>query len=301
MKYSNSSIVYITMPKNIYSNKRSIELLLSYFHIIKSDYRREFHLDYSNTVFFAAELYAFYHYNIELLCKKYNKLIIAKNVCESVDYIMHLSNKYTTFVNNPNYYTAIHFKSFKKQLEEGDLDCFDNYIEKEFIPKSGLKEQAGKYIKRYLSELFINSRTHGKTFNIFCSGQIYQKSDKLKLILMDIGATIPHNIANHKINGKLNYFHDNDGEAIRWATASGNTTKIDTIGGLGLTDVKTFITENDGEIQIFSRNGWYSLKDEKDSISSLYFPIQGTLVILDLKISNLNNKKINKVKKEFKF
>ena len=143
-------------------------------------------------------------------------------------------------------------------------------------------------------ELFVNSRTHGHTKNIICGGQIYKKNNKIKIVFVDFGVTIPYNIENYEINGLKCYFKKNDGGSIRWSTLPGNSTKKVNAGGLGLNSINEFIDTYDGRILIISRYGSYERKNKIDKTFNCDIKLDGTLVVIELDLIQL--KKINKPK-----
>lgn len=279
------------MHRSISSCYSDISYLLSLFESIsKNGHDSIVILDFGQTTFFAAELYLFFHNNLTTI-KDICAEVRCINVRENIDYVMHLTNINSNIL--PEYFSSIKHKSFIDDLNKNDLNCFDKYISSEFDKKSGLTASANIYLRNYLSEIFVNSRTHGNTNNIFFSGQIYNQLGLLRIVMFDTGITIPYNVENFEINGKNNYYHNNDGAAIRWANEKGNSTKK-TLGGLGLSSVRDFINETNGSIQIFSRYGYYCNKGNDVTIKNLSYRVNGTLTIIEINTNNLNVFKISR-------
>ena len=282
------------MPRSIRSEINDILILDRLFQKIKEDgNNKSYKLNFENTKCVASELYGYYHFKVNEL-KKYNIEIIVINVHEDVDAAIHLTVKYKD-EPSPRYLSAIYSKNFSDDLNNENYDCFDLYLKKEFLPKCINNKFIEDLISPHLSELFVNARTHGKTNNIICGGQIYSKIKKIKFVIVDFGVTIPYKISNHKINNKENYFNDNDSGAIKWATMQGNTTKIEKIGGLGLAFITNFLDENKGRIQIISRRGSYEYSNKKGKLLNFNKSFNGTFIVIELDIDELSKiKRLNK-------
>ncbi len=274
----------INMPSSLDSTVDDIMWLITLFKNIEQNEVKQVTLNYKNTMFFASELYCLYHYLLDDLGEKGFE-ITGINVLGKVDYIMHLSK--SNYFTDPKYVSSIQHRDFSLELDSGNINCFDIYLKNEFLPKMINNENVSNIITSYLSELFVNARTHGKTHKIRCNGQKYNNGKILKFIIVDFGVTIPYNVSNHIINNKLNYFHNNDGEAIRWASKEGNTTK-EKLGGLGLNDLSQFIKKYNGRIKIISRNGYYELNPYRDKILFLNEKFNGTLILVELDLERIS-------------
>lgn len=276
-----ADFIRIKMPRYIKSDSNGIELLLKIVKYIKYNENEKIILDFSNTMFFASELYGFYHYYIDFMPN-----VVAEKVFDNIDKVMHLSKKYMNS-DVPKHSSSIMSKNFSEDLSKGNLNCFDEYMKKEFLPKIIDNSYAINVLISYLSELFINSRTHGNTNEIICGGQKYPNKDKLVFSIIDFGVTIPFNVENHLINGKKYYFKSNDGGAIDWAVKEKNSTK-EKLGGLGLNTISDFIENIGGKLTIFSRKGIYIIENGKSSMGTLKNRFDGTIVILEFSINKFN-------------
>ena len=278
------TMLTIEMPMTIDSKLSDIIYLITLFKKIENSNANKIQLNYEHTNFFASELYCLYHHLVENL-KEQGIEIVGINVKRNVDYVMHLSYNYD--LNDPKYSSAIQHKNFYRELNDGNINCFDEYLQNQFLPKMIKSINVSNIITAYLSELFVNARTHGMTHKIRCNGQKYNGGKLLKFVIVDFGVTIPYNVSNHIINGKLNYFHDNDGEAIRWASKEGNTTK-EKLGGLGLNDIRQFLKGYNGKIKIISRNGYYEMNPQNEKILSLKETFNGTLILVELDLEKIS-------------
>ena len=284
------------MPSAIKSERIDIIFLIKLFNDIKQTNFGIFYLNYKNTYFFASELYSLYHYYIKD-SKKFGIKVVGINVAEDVDYVNHLSERYYDNSVFPNHSSAIVPHDFSKEIINKDYDSFDKYVKNEFLPKVNNNEGISNIVIPYLSELFVNARTHGRTNNILCAGQIYSIRNKIKFVIVDFGVTIPYNIENHIINGKKNYFHENYGDAIRWSTREGTSTK-ESLGGLGLNSIREFIDNNRGRLLIISRFGSYERNNFRNKIDNSNIKFDGTLVVVELDLNELKKMKKPIMKKE---
>lgn len=284
------------MPAVIKSERIDIIFLIKLFNDIRNANYDVFYLNYKDTYFFASELYSLYHHYIEDLKSKGIK-VIGINVVEDVDYVNHLSDRYSIKDSFPTHNSVILPHDFSEELVNKDYDSFDNYARKELLPKVNNNRNITNIVVPYLSELFVNSRTHGQTNTILCAGQIYTIRNRIKFVIVDFGVTIPYNIENYEINGKTHYFHENDGDAIRWSTKEGTSTK-ESLGGLGLNSIKDFIDRNNGRLLIISRFGSYERRNSRDKVVNSSIKFDGTLVVVELDLNALEKIEKPVMKKE---
>lgn len=265
------------MPKNIDSGLESINKLINMHLKIKEIAEKEIMIDFSSTKWMSGECFALFGALTYDLTKRYNKKLYINGVSEELR-MMFESNNFSEVVSNMKSgiikETSIKFEYFKKELEQGKNNCFDVYLEKELTPKINLSKQEIDYIISKLSELFINARTHGNTFDIFCCGQKYPKINKLKLIIVDLGKGIPYNVKK-KIGNIPDY------SCIEWAIEAGNTTKDLTkdSGGLGLDAVLEFVKQHNGDMSIISHLGQYNYKN--NILKDGEIELEGTLVYIE--------------------
>ena len=290
------------MPKKITSDLESINKLISIYNKIINISDNEVLFNFSSTNWMSGELVALFGALTYNLVNKYNKKILINGMSNEIEEVLK-GNSFSNVISNMNdgilKETSIKFNFFKNRLEEGNNNCFAEYLKEELKPKISLSDEEIEYIITNLSEIFINSRTHGSTMNIFCCGQKYPKIDKLRLLIVDLGVGIPFNVKN-KI-GQVS-----DVECIKWSLEKGNTTKdlSKDLGGLGLNSVLSFVKEHDGNLSIISHCGQYNYR-ENIMINSLNF-FEGTIVYIDfdytaIKSIDLLFKKIKKDNNEWSF
>ena len=130
---------------------------------------------------------------------------------------------------------------------------FIQYIEKELLSNPNLSIEHNvkdRLIDAFL-ELFCNVQKHARTDSpIFACGQYYTIPKRLSFTLVDSGvgylAPISEFTGDNQMTGS---------EAIQWAL-SGNTTKKDAPGGLGLKEIQRFCSES-GSTFIIITSGYY--------------------------------------------
>jgi hypothetical protein len=129
-------------------------------------------------------------------------------------------------------------------------------------------------------EIYANAFEHSQSsIGVFSCGQHYPRQKELHLTIVDFGQGIPYNVRSVSQNTSLN-----PAQSIEWALKPGNTTSVSTIGrGMGLDFLQGFISSNQGNLKIFSNEGYVNIKDNKvkSEIRSINF--KGTLINIALK------------------
>ena len=141
-------------------------------------------------------------------------------------------------------------------LGRGWVNCSDN-LQNEIVSNA--------------MEIYENAFEHGQTnIGIFSCGQHYPRMKKLKLTIVDFGVGIPHNVRNF-----LNQTHLSAEEAIEWSFASGNTTKPQNIPrGVGLNTLKEFVKVNNGQLEVFSHDGYAIIDNNQENYQN-----RGTVIL----------------------
>ena len=279
------------MPVNIDNEEETLLCFIQIYNYIKSVTKNNIILDFKKTKFVCGEIIVIIGVLYEI-ARTTDNTITMINISDKIKEIL-LSHD--IFGNNTSMFsknTAIHFKNFENDLLNNETDCFDTYAKDELLKNLSLGIDATDYIIKYLSEAFINARTHGGTNLICCCGQKYPNIQHVRFSIFDCGATIPCVVAPY-IN---NRFHDNDAEYISWAVKMGNSTKPNSFGGLGLHDIEEFIKAYSGSLTIISRNGYY--RNTKGTIRKRNMPsaLFGTMIIIDIGYNTELLQLINKFK-----
>lgn len=270
------------MPKKIYSNLESINKLILIYEKIKSIEDDEIMFNFSSVTWISGEMISLFGAITYKLSKR--KKIFIKGLSTNIETIFQ-GNTFSSMIENmkqgKSKDSSIKFKFFKEELTNGQMSCFEKYLTQELKPKINLSENEINYIGSYLSEIFINARTHGNTFEIFCCGQKYPKLRKMRFMIVDLGVGIPRNVKKIK--------DLNDIGCILWSIKKGNTTKdLDKdSGGLGLDSVLDFVNKHNGNLSIISHNGQYNYKENICNNSQIYF--DGTIVYIDFDYTMIND------------
>ena len=272
------------MPQKIKSNIQGTNSLIRIYNKLIDVEDNDIILNFTNTTWISGEMIALLGAVAYSLTNKYKKTISIEKCSDNIENLFK-SNGFCEVISNMEngnvIESAVKFKYFKEELDSGNTDCFSQYLNNEFFPKLSLKREEIVYITSYLSEVFINARTHGDTNEIFCCGQKYPELKKIRFMIVDLGVGIPSNV--RKITSL------SDCESIKWSIEKGNTTKdlnLD-IGGLGLYTVQQFINDHNGDLSIVSYQGQYNYKT---NISlDLPFLFKGTIVYIDFDYTMLQN------------
>lgn len=288
-------------PKKINNNFNDINELINIYNKIKNIKDSNITLNFRDTNWMSGELVALLGaicYNIKHKYNKENLYIACSKNVETTFQSNSFSKQIINMQNGNTKTTAIEYKCFNEELNNNNLNCFDDYIKKELNEKLEFKQEEIDYICLFLSEIFVNARTHGRTHNIFCCGQKYPKMNKIKILLVDLGIGIPYNVRK-KTNKNMN-----DIECIKWSLKKGNSTKMENAGGLGLYDIFEFVKQHNGNISIISYKGQFNYNENIEIISNENF--DGTIISIEFDYTSIQNienmfKRIRKEKNFIEF
>ena len=124
-------------------------------------------------------------------------------------------------------------------------------------------------------EIYENAFEHSfSTVGVFCCGQHYPQLHLLKLCVLDFGVGIPSSVR---------WFTKKEtasaAAALRWAFRPGNTTKPNGMGrGMGLDLLKEFIKVNQGELEIYSHEGYALIREGQERYLDRSTFFEGTVV-----------------------
>jgi hypothetical protein len=130
-------------------------------------------------------------------------------------------------------------------------------------------------------ELYNNAFQHSQSpIGIVVCGQRYPNQSRLHLTLVDFGRGIPQTVQALPENMKLTVV-----EALQWAFVKGNSTARAACGisGLGLNVLQDFLIENQGELKIFSNDGYLRIKEGNIKYAQQKVNFSGTLIDLELR------------------
>jgi len=129
-------------------------------------------------------------------------------------------------------------------------------------------------------EIFENAFEHGiSPIGVFCCGQHYPQLHLLKLCVLDFGVGIPSSVRWFKKKEAVSA-----AGAIKWAFMPGTTTKPNGMGrGMGLDLLKEFVKLNQGELEIYSHEGYALIKDAREKYLDRFTFFEGTIVNITFK------------------
>jgi hypothetical protein len=129
-------------------------------------------------------------------------------------------------------------------------------------------------------EMYTNAFEHSNSsIGVFSCGQYYPTKKELHLTIIDFGQGIANNVRSLSQNRSLDA-----AQAIEWAFQTGNSTAIKTISrGIGLSVLQSFISRNQGNLKIFSNDGYINIKDSNVVYEKRTIDFQGTMINIAFK------------------
>lgn len=282
--------VVIYVPRKIENDIQGFEFLIKLYTTLKETRCKRITIDFNKTRWLEANLSAVLGVILEVGVNNNNKITI-KRISKSISRIL-IKNEFFKSLGieielKDLYETTIRYAIFKKD----DKIEFQEYLKKEFIPKLNLamSDEFAKELRGNFEEVFQNARIHGQCDNIHVCGQYFYSNERVKFTIVDIGRTIHQNYTK--------YFGANisDEDAIDWATKDGSSTKDrDETGGIGLFQLREFIKENGGKIQIISSKGYWEETCGEKVLHKYDYSFDGTIVNIEVDV----NKKMYLSKRE---
>lgn len=273
--------ITINIPKQLENDINSFRFFHKLFSEIKELHNKDIYFDFKKNRWLEANLTAILGSIFSHLIENNNKVSFG-GMSNSVRNVLLKNGFLNSFglVDSLNdiYESTIKYNKFLSK----DRVSFQIYLKDEFIPKINLimTNEFKKEFRLNLEEVFQNSRIHGKCENIYVCGQYYYHHKKVKFTIVDLGVSIPEHV-----RGKLEV-DINDDDAINWATKDGNSTKIDTSGGIGLYQLREFLKENGGKIQISSGSGYWEECENIINKTNFEHIFKGTIVNIEVDINN---------------
>jgi hypothetical protein len=176
---------------------------------------------------------------------------------------------------------SIPYREDKVRKPDEIMDYLEHYwIGKGWIQVSPRLMNA---IVGHMWEIYNNAFEHsGSQIGVFSCGQCFRKNNDLILSVVDFGQGIPAKIRN---------FLSFDSRAkdlkasacLRWAFQAGNTTKTDEPGGSGLDLLKQFIAINQGELEVYSNEGYAIIDKDGERYENMIISFEGTAVQITLR------------------
>lgn len=172
------------------------------------------------------------------------------------------------------------------KLEKGSIGyVLNNLLGQRDFPH--MTPQLQKKIAESIYEMFINAQMHSNTDYIYTCGQFSPAKHTIDFTVVDMGIGFKRKIED-RFDKSISA-----GNAIKWATQDGHSTKIDISGGLGLAILKDFVIMNKGKIQIVSDDVFFQLSElgEETKVFTNSFP--GTVINMQFRTDDENSYCLN--------
>lgn len=193
-----------------------------------------------------------------------------------------------TSINLTKVVTADMLNDYKFRQEQ-DVNKPIEELAKLIVDKNyTIRENAVKeFLTTTIGEIFSNAFLHSARDELSLIYDIELKNDNFYLCVtvLDYGNTIGKNVRDYfKEKGE-----EIEGEAcIAWAIVERNTTRKGS-GGYGLPSLIDCIWSTRGELNIFSGDSYYRLKNSEEKIEKSYGFFPGTSVMFRIKLFETEN------------
>lgn len=226
-------------------------LLLRYCHLLKSENKLNFYIDYKSLKG---------HLNV------LNRNGLAYHIVQNKDYFKPYDNKDTT----------IPVKAFRLE----SVDTFTEYIESTLLKHQGLDGviyDDKDRIKTSYFEIFDNVGQHGRTtYPIIACGQYFPNECEVKFTFVDSGCGFLTNISEFtKEKENIN----KASTAISWAV-KGNSTKKNEKGGTGLSKILSYCMKNGGALHIASDDCYWAFANKSINTFNIKSNLSGATIHL---------------------
>ena len=276
--------IIFNMPSTLNNNTESLEKLIDLNYNIKELKDDEIIIDFRNTKWIDSNIFAIlgliFNYSIQKNNKIKFRFTMNNNLFKMFDNIGFIKNKNY----NENYYLG--FREFTIE----DTTEFEEYLDKSaknmFV--KNIEEIYTRNFKKVLVECFSNIK-HTTSKTVIISGGVSKKYKKVSVSICNLGRTILENYNCRYFQDKF----DDDIKAIKWAIQARNTTKLDSVGGLGLYILYNFVKNSKGELWIISGRGYYYIDFRKYAKIETYITnkkFDGTIITLKIPnyLKNIN-------------
>ena len=254
--------IYLGADK-VYTDSVGIKQLLTFYDDCKQHTDANIQIKLDNLLWLDGNLCAFLGALIYRL-KQENNLVFTMDAAEANRKCNVLFyNDFLPINQDLKLYngSSIPFKGFLPKQKDEFIDYLENELLNHKAMPAFTDETKEKLIDD-LVEIYGNIDKHAETDNpFFVCGQAYPKQGLIRFSLCDLGVGFYKKIKEHKpeiIHGS--------GDAILWAI-SGNSTKPDASGGMGLKNLHQYLLKNSGGIQIYTGDtNWCSKTMEQQVI-----------------------------------
>lgn len=269
-------------PNRISSDFDGYRILIDFCNKTNALEFEDIALDFSNTNWFEANLTAILGSILSNAQNNFNDIKL-EGLSRDLSTLLsrnHFLSHFGGLRIQDFYDTTIKYRKFKVNEEK----LFKEYLDRELLSKEAMPVMSDllkKRINESIFEIFSNAIIHGNCQNIFTCGQYYPNKNRLDFTIVDLGRTIKMNVNDYLKNNL------SGSDAIKWAVTEGNTTKQGSIpGGLGLSLIREFISQNQGKIQIVSADGYWEQIKGTETINNFTQTFPGTIVNLEFNVAD---------------
>lgn len=280
--------IYFTFSGNLDNNIKTYQQICKLCKILDTNIEKSVLLDFYKVEFISANLFAALGACLDYTIKKNHHEIYVSRLNKKIKQLIARNgfNRYFDFDSEEDSFkNSIKYEIFEANTEQ--LTVFERYLtlyifEHNDIPKMS-KHYRYKIIDNFL-EIFNNVIDHAESEKVYVCGQFFYKSKNLKFSIVDIGQTF--------VNKIIKYFNNIGKEppqkCIEWAIMSGNSTKTDAPGGIGLTILMEFLKYNGGSFTIVSGNECYEYSSKGERTQEIYPYFPGTIVTIGISLTDDN-------------
>jgi len=183
-----------------------------------------------------------------------------------------------------------------REYQNEDMGAIAAYLENDWLRPGWVQVSSNSNDEITLNalEIYSNVFEHSESeIGVFTCGQRYPNRSELCLTVSDFGVGIPT-----KVRQFLNQPQHPANKALQWAFQPGNTTRAGRVsGGTGLDTLKNFVKAKQGEIEIYSNDGYALISSTQEVYKNSFTPFEGTLINIrircDLPALQCNELEIN--------
>lgn len=184
---------------------------------------------------------------------------------------------------------AIRFTSFRGNIKESEELSVKivKYIQEEWLKDSliEIRPKLKSDLTAKMYELFANALEHAQSpVGCFSCGQSYNEDKEIVLTIVDLGIGIVKSVQDYFLINEDEITEEN---AIKWALKSGNTTRLDNSGGLGLSLIYDFLKINSGSMDIYCNSVFLRITQGKMKVKVLPTDFSGTMI--NIRMTKQNN------------
>ena len=278
-----------TFRNNLKINKKTYEMIGSLYKLLFSHKNKKILIDMSNVSFISGDLFAVLGACLTSTVPQNNHEVVFRNIQPAIKSLM-VGNSFGRYFNfnspDDKLNNCIEYAVFQAKTEQ--LEKFEKHVMLQIFTHEEISEMTSTLRNRitdYFLEIFNNVIDHTDAKYVYVCGQFFKKSKSFVFSIVDMGVTISEKISQYckKYNKEI------PNKSIEWAIKSGNTTKVNSPGGLGFATLLDFLAPNEGKLTIVSQNEYFEFNNRGCRTLKLNNCFPGTVVTISV---NLNDNKL---------